>query len=159
MLHKRKPLCGHPDGERLDLRSHTGVMPESRPPKGKPPEPSKRLPRVSLSWSIDNTPIPEIKKCAVLREFRITRTFSSDFSFNPIRCFSSIVISPILSKHTKHSNIPRFYCIFKGIKIAKVYLLLADFYSCPEFAPWRIITHATDTGSIIFLQRLFIWFC
>ena len=32
--------------------------------------------------------------------------------------------------------------------------MLADFYSCPEFAPWRIITHATDTGSIIFLQRL-----
>src|SRR5699024_1472319 len=28
--------------------AHTGVMPESKPPRGKPPEPSKRLPRVSL---------------------------------------------------------------------------------------------------------------
>src|SRR5699024_5375933 len=28
--------------------AHTGVMPESNPPRGKPPEPSKRLPRVSL---------------------------------------------------------------------------------------------------------------
>ena len=28
--------------------AHTGVMPEIKPPKGKPPEPSKRLPRVKL---------------------------------------------------------------------------------------------------------------
>ena len=28
--------------------AHTGVIPQSRPPKGKPPEPSKRLPRVKV---------------------------------------------------------------------------------------------------------------
>src|SRR5699024_12273964 len=28
--------------------AHTGVMPESNPPRGKPPEPSNRLPRVNL---------------------------------------------------------------------------------------------------------------
>lgn len=28
--------------------AHTGVMPEIKPPNGKPPEPSKRLPRVKL---------------------------------------------------------------------------------------------------------------
>ena len=29
--------------------AHTGVTPEIRPPRGKPPEPSKRLPIVSCS--------------------------------------------------------------------------------------------------------------
>src|SRR5699024_6866675 len=32
--------------------AHIGVMPEIKPPKGKPPEPSNRLPRVSLLCSI-----------------------------------------------------------------------------------------------------------
>src|SRR5699024_5452194 len=32
--------------------AHTVVMPEIKPPKGKPPEPSNRLPRVSLFCSI-----------------------------------------------------------------------------------------------------------
>ena len=37
---------GLPHGSISD--AHTGVIPESKPPNGKPPEPSKRLPRVSL---------------------------------------------------------------------------------------------------------------
>ena len=32
--------------------AHKGAMPEIKPPKGKPPEPSKRLPSVSLFCSI-----------------------------------------------------------------------------------------------------------
>src|SRR5699024_3484874 len=32
--------------------AQTGVMPESKPPRGKPPEPSNRLPSVSLFCSI-----------------------------------------------------------------------------------------------------------
>lgn len=31
--------------------AHTGVIPQSRPPKGKPPEPSKRLPRVKAVFN------------------------------------------------------------------------------------------------------------
>src|SRR5699024_3491574 len=31
--------------------AHTGVIPQSRPPNGKPPEPSKRLPRVKAVFN------------------------------------------------------------------------------------------------------------